>query len=430
MANSATHELYQMLPSFTPDQVVAALRAFVQHNQGAQSAPPVEVALAVSAAPITQPLKRSAAGKNAVNEAPKSRSKKHRKQVKGSGHLNSMPLPVVNRSARPLNSFIAYRSLYSFLEEIYWLTAVTGYYSKIFSALQQKDISGLLTCLWQADPFKAKWTILAKAYSIIRDSYGKDVSPLKIFLTTNAPFVGVISPDNYLAALGWVISAVDDHCVLQRQHPLNMGSFGKDIVDTEKTVHDVLQHSCEQGYIPASAANLMLHRTASGTQNIMALQIPGQQEKLHKNQLPVVPAQSQPATATTFPKVGGSQHGIAQCVAISGHYIVITKLTGCRMTVSPAISSGGGSMMKSACQNLVNSTERDWELQISDAMTAQMAQTQALEQNQLAANYPSMFNQDIPAFNPFAGDKWDVYDITGQHEAVDWSTFIEEDFLH
>ncbi|KAI9884389.1 MAG: hypothetical protein M1823_003821 [Watsoniomyces obsoletus] len=76
--------------------------------------------------------------------------KRRGKQSKGSADRNLTPMPIVKRFKRPLNSFIAYRS----------------YYSSMFSALQQKEISGLLNRLWQAGPFKAKWTILAKAYSV------------------------------------------------------------------------------------------------------------------------------------------------------------------------------------------------------------------------------------------------------------------------
>lgn len=58
---------------------------------------------------------------------------------------------------RPLNSFIAFRS----------------YYTVIFGQFQQKEISGFLTMLWQGDYFQAKWTIIARAYSEIRDQVGK-----------------------------------------------------------------------------------------------------------------------------------------------------------------------------------------------------------------------------------------------------------------
>lgn len=63
----------------------------------------------------------------------------------------------VSGAKRSLNSFMAFRK----------------YYIPIFPWLQQKEMSGFITILWREDPFHAKWTIVARAYSIIRDRVGK-----------------------------------------------------------------------------------------------------------------------------------------------------------------------------------------------------------------------------------------------------------------
>jgi hypothetical protein len=76
---------------------------------------------------------------------------------------------------RPLNSFIAFRS----------------YYSPVFSGHQQKDISGFLNIIWKEELHGAKWTIIAKAYSTIRDSVGKLNAPLRIFLNIVCPYINV-----------------------------------------------------------------------------------------------------------------------------------------------------------------------------------------------------------------------------------------------
>ena len=55
------------------------------------------------------------------------------------------------------------------------------------------------------DPFKGKWTILAKAYSIIRDEQGRPSSPLDKFLQITCPYIGLIAPNEYLDSLGWEI---------------------------------------------------------------------------------------------------------------------------------------------------------------------------------------------------------------------------------
>jgi hypothetical protein len=84
------------------------------------------------------------------------------------------PARTVLAAKRPLNSWIAFRA----------------YYATIFTTFQQKDISGFVTRMWQKDPFQAKWTLVAKAYSIIRDKVGKAQAPLDTFLEIVCPHIG------------------------------------------------------------------------------------------------------------------------------------------------------------------------------------------------------------------------------------------------
>lgn len=127
---------------------------------------------------------------------------------------------------------------------------IIGYYSPIFSSLQQKDISGFLTYLWQAEPCKGKWSIIAKAYSIVRDLKGKEDAPLDSFLRINAPYVGIVKPEEYMSVLGWNIEI--DHfgqLILRRTADLSMRNFDSNILTTNVSVEDVVRNSYELGYI-------------------------------------------------------------------------------------------------------------------------------------------------------------------------------------
>jgi len=137
---------------------------------------------------------------------------------------------------------------------------ILGYYSVLFTHLQQKDISGFLTFLWQTDPFKAKWSILAKAYSVIRDHEGKEKAPLDGFLSINANFIGIIDPGSYLVMLGWQIAADGDgQIVLRREFEVNVNSLDVHLLTTNASVNDVVCNSYLHGYIvggrPAVAPN-------------------------------------------------------------------------------------------------------------------------------------------------------------------------------
>ena len=130
-----------------------------------------------------------------------------------------------------------------------------GYYSTIFLTFQQKEISGFLTILWQNDPFKAKWSILAKSYSLIRDSQGKANAPLEKFLTINGPFIGVIEPAQYLEALSWEIAVDKDGQTVMRRYG---NSIDEQLFITNVSVNDVIRNSFDQGYFTGDLSKVLL----------------------------------------------------------------------------------------------------------------------------------------------------------------------------
>ncbi|KAL2353818.1 mating-type protein MAT alpha 1-domain-containing protein [Cryomyces antarcticus] len=133
---------------------------------------------------------------------------------------------------RPLNSWMAFRS----------------YYSPIFSSYQQKEISGLMRSLWQADPFKAKWSILAKAYSIIRDYKGKSLAPLDEFLAVVGFYIGIIPPGEYLSALGWEVAETTGVKNMNRKFMPDNSTFDEHLRTSNLSVEDIVSYCRETGY--------------------------------------------------------------------------------------------------------------------------------------------------------------------------------------
>ena len=109
--------------------------------------------------------------------------------------------------------------------------------------------------MWQADPFKAKWTILAKAYSTIRDVQGKANAPLNQFLALNAPVVRIIEPPKYLNALGWVLFVENDgHTVIRREQPrIDIASMATGI-----SVNGIIANSYLHGYFTGRLSDVLL----------------------------------------------------------------------------------------------------------------------------------------------------------------------------
>jgi hypothetical protein len=112
--------------------------------------------------------------------------------------------------------------------------------------MTQKSKSGIIKYLWQIDPYKAKWAILAKAYSILRDDHGKDVS-LDTFLELTVPFIALILPGDYLQAMGCQITTSED----QQYHVQRMSSDCSDLPNsaTNYSVIDIVKYCYKRGYV-------------------------------------------------------------------------------------------------------------------------------------------------------------------------------------
>lgn len=107
--------------------------------------------------------------------------------------------------------------------------------------------------MWQKDPFKAKWTILAKAYSDIRDAVGKVKAPLNKYLAIACPAIGIISPQSYLAHLNWIVyDKADGGKGLQQYPEPDFAGFTKTIMETNMSELDVVKLCITEGYLPAS----------------------------------------------------------------------------------------------------------------------------------------------------------------------------------
>jgi hypothetical protein len=89
--------------------------------------------------------------------------------------------------------------------------------------------------MWKNDPFKAKRTIAAKAYSSIRDVVGKQRASLLAFLTLVCPKIGMINAEDYFWKMNWKLeAAVDGTKVLKQTSFLDLSSFGADILYTKR----------------------------------------------------------------------------------------------------------------------------------------------------------------------------------------------------
>ncbi|KJX93318.1 mating-type 1-1 protein [Zymoseptoria brevis] len=160
------------------------------------------------------------------------------KNTKRKGKLTKADLASIGPPKRPLNSWMGYRN----------------FYISLMLGVPQKCVSKTMTLLWSNDPFKAKWALLSKAYSVARGTRAKIDVPLSGFFALCAPLVGIIPPQDYLGMLGWQMTAPrpgeNTPCLLRIFTP-NFDQFSQHIKYTTLTVDDLVKTCYAAGYVVA-----------------------------------------------------------------------------------------------------------------------------------------------------------------------------------
>ena len=121
--------------------------------------------------------------------------------------------------------------------------------------MPQKDASTYLTQFWKLDPFKAKWTIVARAYSKIRDEVGKPKAPLDKYLKLVCPQIGLIPVEEYLQKMNWVVYTGENGAlVFYHTSEVDVQALGFHIAHSLMTENDVVHFCSNMGYLPTVVA--------------------------------------------------------------------------------------------------------------------------------------------------------------------------------
>lgn len=113
-----------------------------------------------------------------------------------------------------------------------------------------KNRSPLLSFLWDFDPNKSKWSLLAKAWSIIRDQIGKERAPLDEFFKCACPYFNLPAPEDYLAIFGWVPVQGSERNILTFERNPEFSAEHTGTVESHEalSVEDIIHHVQTQGY--------------------------------------------------------------------------------------------------------------------------------------------------------------------------------------
>jgi hypothetical protein len=119
----------------------------------------------------------------------------------------------------------------------------SAYYTTIFTSRQQKERSGFLATLWSKDTYRSHWNLIARVFSIVRDTADAE-QDLRLFLSAVCPPLGIVPPAQYLATFNWSLAA--DHrgknTITQTRAPPAPAAM------TMTSMIDIYKHAIMAGY--------------------------------------------------------------------------------------------------------------------------------------------------------------------------------------
>lgn len=127
----------------------------------------------------------------------------------------------------------------------------SGYYITIpmFKPWPMKKLSNLIGLLWEADPNKSLWSLMAKAWSTIRDQIGKDQAPLDQFFRIICPHLKLPDPASYLEIHGWILNVNGEgDPTISRSADSEFASIGTGNTDMALSVEDIITYVQSLGY--------------------------------------------------------------------------------------------------------------------------------------------------------------------------------------
>ncbi|KAF2260600.1 hypothetical protein CC78DRAFT_589508, partial [Lojkania enalia] len=149
--------------------------------------------------------------------------------------VSGCPTTPEKKAKKALNAFVGFRCYYLLIPA--------------FKPWPMKKLSNPIGVMWDKDPNKPLWSLLAKAWSIIRDQIGKEKAPLHQFFRIICPHLSMPPPETYLERRGWefVINA-DGAPGLIRDPTLTSESLDDGVAATALSIEDIISYCQSMGY--------------------------------------------------------------------------------------------------------------------------------------------------------------------------------------
>ncbi|KAH9868249.1 CDK-activating kinase assembly factor mat1 [Plenodomus biglobosus] len=177
------------------------------------------------------------------------------------------PIKVPEKAKKALNAFVGFRCYYISIP--------------VFKSFPMKLLSQPIGMIWEADPNKSLWSLMAKAWSTIRDQIGKDNAPLDQFFGIVCPFLNMPTQETYLELHGWTLTVNKEGVPsLSRDESFEPAPVRSEATETPLSVEDIITYAKNKGYAAdyvtdpnaASATFLSVHESRVRARNKRRLQ--------------------------------------------------------------------------------------------------------------------------------------------------------------
>ncbi|KAI4945249.1 CDK-activating kinase assembly factor mat1 [Alternaria arbusti] len=172
--------------------------------------------------------------------------------------VNDARFTTPEKAKKALNAFVAFRCYYVTASEL--------------KKWPMKKLSSIIGALWEADMYKSYWSLMAKAWSTIRDQVGKVEAPLDRFLIIICGHLHIPEPESYLAFYGWSLSInKEGNPFISRDGSLEFACIGAGVADIALSVEDIIAYVQSMGYastyvaIEGTSSSTFLGRSVNST---------------------------------------------------------------------------------------------------------------------------------------------------------------------
>ncbi|KAH6620149.1 MAT1-1-1 mating-type protein [Boeremia exigua] len=163
--------------------------------------------------------------------------------IPSTAHTKSAP---PEKAKKALNAFVGFRCYYIHIPDL--------------KPWPMKKLSNIMGVMWEADQNKSLWSLMAKAWSIIRDQVGKDKASLHHFFEIICPHLNMPTPETYLHSCGWTLSSdKDGNPTVSKKSFVSQVTVSTGIAGMALSVEDIITHCQDMGYAIGYVPDLETH---------------------------------------------------------------------------------------------------------------------------------------------------------------------------